>query len=205
MPRNRLGTPNTWRPSRKTDPQRADNRADIYSLGVVFYEMLTGELPGKRIEPPSRKVQIDVRLDEIVLRALEKTPELRYQTAEEMRTQVETIAVDFQPSTDSPEMKRYRNSQWNFALDIPKGWNAFPPVSTNSPYEVVRLASHENGKNLIIIFRMPYNSRKTLQRMAEQAQQHLASNRFRNFKIFETTVGSRPAAVLESRPPPGRA
>ena len=54
--------------------------------------MLTGELPGKRLEPPSRKVQIDVRLDEVVLRALEKNPELRYQQASEVKTMVETIA-----------------------------------------------------------------------------------------------------------------
>jgi len=43
--------------------------------------MLTGELPAKTIEPPSRKVQIDVRLDEVVLRALEQNPETRYQRA----------------------------------------------------------------------------------------------------------------------------
>ncbi len=55
--------------------------------------MLTGELPGAILQPPSRKVQIDVRLDEIVLRALEQTPELRYQTAGEMRTQVETVVA----------------------------------------------------------------------------------------------------------------
>jgi serine/threonine protein kinase len=66
-------------PEQAEHPAEVDHRADIYALGVVFYQMLTGELPGKRLDPPSRKVQIDVRLDEIVLRALEKEPERRYQ------------------------------------------------------------------------------------------------------------------------------
>ncbi len=88
-----IGTPGYIAPEQRTDPQRVDNRADIYSLGVVFYEMLTGETPGKRIEPPSKRVHIDVRLDTVVLRALEKTPELRWQTAADLRTQLETIAT----------------------------------------------------------------------------------------------------------------
>ena len=86
-----VGTPGYSAPEQKTDPQRVDSRADIYSLGVVFYELLTGELPGKKIVPPSTKVQIDVRLDEIVLRALEETPELRYQQVSEVKTCVATI------------------------------------------------------------------------------------------------------------------
>ena len=87
-----LGTPGYSAPEQKTDPHRVDSRADIYSLGVVFYELLTGELPGKPLQPPSRKVQIDVRLDEVVLRALEQKPELRYQQVSEVKTCVETIA-----------------------------------------------------------------------------------------------------------------
>jgi serine/threonine protein kinase len=88
-----VGTPTYSAPEQQTNPQRVDNRADIYSLGVVFYELLTGELPGKTLEAPSKKVQIDVRLDEIVLRALEKRPELRYQQVSEVKTMVETIAA----------------------------------------------------------------------------------------------------------------
>jgi serine/threonine protein kinase len=86
-----MGTPNYMAPEQITAPGEVDHRADIYALGVVFYQMLTGELPGKKIEPPSSKVQIDVRLDEVVLRALEKKPELRYQQVSEVKTMVETI------------------------------------------------------------------------------------------------------------------
>jgi serine/threonine protein kinase len=89
-----MGTPNYMAPEQMDHPNEVDNRADIYALGVVFYQMLTGELPGKPIVPPSRtsrKVQIDVRLDEVVLRALEKKPELRYQQVSEVKTMVETI------------------------------------------------------------------------------------------------------------------
>jgi predicted Ser/Thr protein kinase len=87
-----MGTPAYMAPEQAAHPAEVDHRADIYALGVVFYQMLTGELPGKSLEPPSKKVQIDVRLDEVVLRALEKAPELRYQQVSQVKTAVETIA-----------------------------------------------------------------------------------------------------------------
>lgn len=86
-----LGTPSYMAPEQRTSPATVDHRADIYSLGVVFYELLTGELPNDRFEPPSGKVRIDVRLDEIVLRALSETPERRYNTALEFKTQLAEV------------------------------------------------------------------------------------------------------------------
>jgi serine/threonine protein kinase len=91
--RDVMGTPHYMAPEQVEKPRTVDHRADIYSLGVVFYEMLTGELPLGKFAPPSRKVQVDVRLDEVVLHALEKEPELRYQQASQVKTAVENIAT----------------------------------------------------------------------------------------------------------------
>jgi predicted Ser/Thr protein kinase len=93
-PQQRMGTPHYMAPEQIERPHDVDHRADIYSLGVVFYEMLTGELPIGRFAPPSKKVQVDVKLDHVVLRTLEKEPELRYQQASEVKTDVENLRAD---------------------------------------------------------------------------------------------------------------
>ena len=88
-----MGTANYMAPEQREQPLEVDHRADIYSLGVVFYEMLTGEVPMGRFDPPSKKVQVDVRLDDVVLHALEREPDRRYQKASEIKTGVENIAA----------------------------------------------------------------------------------------------------------------
>jgi serine/threonine protein kinase/LysM repeat protein len=114
-----IGTPQYMSPEQIQAPGEVDHRADIYALGVVFYQMLTGELPGKKIAPPSTKVQIDVRLDEIVLRALAKNPELRYQQVSEVKTCVETIAST--PAPSEPAVSR-----WGFGyISSPKHLQSF--------------------------------------------------------------------------------
>ncbi len=92
-----MGTLNYMAPEQRERPTEVDHRADIYSLGVVIYEMLTGELPIGRFQPPSSKSTINEQLDEVVMRALEKEPDLRYQQASEFKTGFES-AGEFVPA-----------------------------------------------------------------------------------------------------------
>ncbi|MBN9691000.1 MAG: protein kinase [Verrucomicrobia bacterium] len=92
-----LGTPDYMAPEQRQHPNAVDARADIFSLGVVFYEMLTGDRPSGNFLPPSRRVQVDVRLDEIVLRALEQEPQRRFQSAADLKTQVEAVRTSPNP------------------------------------------------------------------------------------------------------------
>jgi len=107
-----MGTPAYMAPEQVEHPADVDHRADIYALGVVFYQMLTGELPGKPIEAPSSKVQIDVRLDEVVLRALERNPKLRYQQVSDVKTAVETVQT---PVLDSLQPTQPLGASWEAA------------------------------------------------------------------------------------------
>src|SRR6202167_5665389 len=97
-----VGTPHYMAPEQLEKPTTVDHRADIFSLGVVFYEMLTGELPlGKFSPPSSRKVEVDVRLDDVVLRALERDPDRRYQHVSQVKTAVDTISTTASPPPNS--------------------------------------------------------------------------------------------------------
>jgi uncharacterized protein YndB with AHSA1/START domain/predicted Ser/Thr protein kinase len=87
-----VGTLRYMAPEQITMPEAVDHRADIFSTGVVFYEMLARELPGPDRVPPSQKAATDPRLDPIVLRALEPERDRRYQEARLLQRDITNVA-----------------------------------------------------------------------------------------------------------------
>ncbi len=121
-----MGTPHYMAPEQIEKPAEVDHRADIYSLGVVLYEMLTGELPIGRFAAPSQKVHVDVRLDDVVLRSLEKEPARRYQAVSELKTGIGAVDATVgdgapTPPRDHPARPGGRTSKlafWGLLLPL---------------------------------------------------------------------------------------
>jgi Glyoxalase superfamily protein len=103
-------------------------------------------------------------------------------------------------------MKQYRSAEWNFAIDYPAHWNIFPPVSSNSAYEVIRLASAEEGDfHLVIVFRLPRDPKQTMTAWLASIQEQLELKDFGNFKIGEARTADIIFTTLDfDKPKDGR-
>jgi phage shock protein PspC (stress-responsive transcriptional regulator) len=112
-----VGTPDYMAPEQRHDSASVDARADIYSLGVVFYESLTGHLPLGRFAPPSRIAPVDPRLDRIVMKMLDPDPRGRYGEAAEVAREVSRITASgitvIDRAEDDDPTKPYEDATYN--------------------------------------------------------------------------------------------
>lgn len=91
-----MGTLSYMAPEQRRDAHGVDGRADIYSVAVMLYEMLTGELPLGRFPLPSERLpKLDGRIDAVLERALTPDPAARFQTARAFATAL--AATVFRP------------------------------------------------------------------------------------------------------------
>ncbi len=91
----------------------------------------------------------------------------------------------------------YQNTEWKFGLDIPKGWNRFPPVMANSPFEVARFASGEHGYQILIVFRNGIDAQSGLAAHIAAVEAGLTKAGFGNFVTGQIAIGSRQVATLD--------
>jgi hypothetical protein len=99
--------------------------------------------------------------------------------------------------TGTTEMRRYRNDQLKFELDVPNRWIVMSPDPTNSHAEVIRFGSHENGNHNLIVFRQSVGPGKTAKRLTDESQRFLAKHGFSNFVSGESVIGSHKVMTLD--------
>lgn len=119
-----MGTPEYMAPEQVAGKQ-VDERADIYALGVILFEMLTGRVPfigdspiavgfqQLKDPPPSPRSinpQIPEQVERIILKALEKNPIERYRTVDEMRKEFESALPHFASATAPSHQRSAKSS-----------------------------------------------------------------------------------------------
>lgn len=93
-----MGTMDYVAPEQLEPGQPVDHRADIYSLGMMIYKLITRILPqGTLIEPSKLVPNLDPRMDELVIRCLQRDPANRYQNIHELWTDIDRIHQDRKP------------------------------------------------------------------------------------------------------------
>ena len=110
IPGMQVGSPYYAAPEQEKDPKQADGRADLFSLGVMGYRMLTGHLVDHRqddvLSPSSLNPELGPEWDECIMKSLARNPARRYADALEMRLAVEALPLAVQENCVESDIRR---------------------------------------------------------------------------------------------------
>ncbi|MBD3672888.1 MAG: protein kinase [Planctomycetaceae bacterium] len=129
-----MGTPRYMAPEQMTGSRAVDRRADLYSLGVVFYEMLTGDIPAGRFSPPSENSNLDPKYDDVIFRMLASRPEDRFESAAEILEVLQAESPQSVSMFVPPAHSRMGVSTiMERGVAVAWGWMRPTPASESSP------------------------------------------------------------------------
>lgn len=123
-----FGTPDYVAPEVMEGPEHASKSSDVFAVGIILYELLTGEFPGKNYVPPSQIQKVDARFDKIVRRAMHPAPAMRFANAGEMAKEVGAL----KDALDKPG-SGLMTSAPSSSSDLRQSNNTAPPASLPAP------------------------------------------------------------------------
>jgi len=162
-----FGTPGYTAPEVIHHPSAVDESTDLYSVGVMLYELLTSKLPEKLYMPAANLVQCDPRFDDIISKAMNPNPILRFRTAKSMAEAIDTILSEKKSPTVSNRL---------VTSPSPAGGSAHPPRTLSPPVYIKKSSSPAIRNTIIIIVLLAaiygaweFYQKKKVQRAAENA------------------------------------
>ena len=171
------GTPEFAAPESLVSGMVTDHRADIYAVGVMLYNMLTGEIPRGVFPPASQKVTVPPEFDEVIAKAMAMDREKRYQTASDMGSDVQRAGLSpRRPAASTPRRWRVPAGLAAGALLVAGAvlWSRRPPASS-APTNPAPTHAALNPKRAAAEWALGLGGRVWLSGASAQPVEHLSS------------------------------